>query len=154
MKRRPIDEQLVEAVDAVNLDEVHKAIAAGANVNVKVEDEMPLIQLVALRGDADLVKALIDAGANVDARDGDDRTALILNSWVGSSEGQLKALEHLIAAGANVNATDARGRSGLDGAAMFRNPRAAQLLLENGALSKDAWRRVAQRPTDPEDRTR
>ena len=61
----------------------------------------------ARNGDTEAVKALIDAGAGLNAKDEDGWTALI---WA-SEEGHTEIAKELISAGADVNAQDKDGRT-------------------------------------------
>jgi ankyrin repeat protein len=79
-------------------------------------------------GHTEIVKGLIDAGANVNATDWDNHTLLIQ----ASESGDHAIMRLLIAAGADVNAKNSYGRTPLmyaaDGCA-----ETARILLEAGA---------------------
>ena len=60
--------------------------------------------------DANIVKAYIDAGADVNAKDIDGGTALMCVVALG----RLNVVKELIKAGADVNAKDNNGKSALD----------------------------------------
>ena len=64
-------------------------------------------------GDAQELAALLDATHDVDARDGDGRTALMLATL----HGQARAVDMLLAQGADPNAADTRGTTPLQAAA-------------------------------------
>lgn len=79
----------------------------------------PLI-LAASRGDASTVQALLRAGANVEAQDGDGRTALLaavdrLQTPSGPEAGYGAAIRLLLDHGANVHATTRTVRIGVSG---------------------------------------
>ena len=75
------------------------------------------------------VKLLIDMGADVNAKDENDRTALIYASRNSSSE----ILEYLIEKGADVNAKDDENKTALIDAASFNNLEVIKYLIEKGA---------------------
>jgi ankyrin repeat protein len=72
-----------------------------ATVNPLMASETDLHQAAA-RNDAVLIETLLKQGARVDARDGSERTALL----VATEANAIEAARALIAAGANVNAKD------------------------------------------------
>ena len=74
------------------------------------------------------VKLLIDMGANVNAKDENDRTALIYASRNSSSE----ILEYLIEKGADVNAKDIFDKTALMYAASFNNLEVVEYFIEKG----------------------
>lgn len=75
-----------------------------------------------------VVKALVRAGASLEARDRHGFTAI--DQAVG--EGSLKIVEFLLKAGANVNGRTANGTP-LHTACAWRRPLIARLLLQHGA---------------------
>ena len=83
----------------------------------------------AKKGDTVAVKALLARGANVNAKDKKDATALI---WV-ASWGHSATVQVLLAAGANVNAKDKDGGTALMAAAVNGHTNALQALLADGA---------------------
>ena len=85
-------------------------------------------------GDAVRVRALLAAGADCNARNGDGATVLMLAAYAG----RLDLVEALIAAGADVNATDERGWGALMKAAYNADldrgfADVAQALIDAGA---------------------
>ena len=88
--------------------------------------------LASLRGHADIGKALLAAGADVNAANNFGTTPLILACVYG----RLEAARALVAAGANVNAADQDGRTPLNcarGRGAIANPTIEALLLAAGA---------------------
>lgn len=83
------------------------------------------------QGDYETVKRLLDDGANVDAKDGMGRTALVAASY----ENHLDVAETLIDAGADVNMKDDSVQSAylISTAEVGDDPRLLRLTLENGA---------------------
>ena len=78
-----------------------------------------------------VLQALLDAGANPQAKDSYDNTPL---HWAaGSSYGNPAALQFLLAAGADFNARTSEGETPLDVATRKENWSAVQTLQDNGA---------------------
>ena len=88
-----------------------------------------LLHYAASRGYVDVANALIDKGANVNAKDGDDLTPL--HSAVVSD--QVEVAELLIAQGAKVDAKSKHGKTPLYWAVYRRNLGTVQCLLDGGA---------------------
>ena len=112
------------------MEVVKVLLEAGANPNLPVHDYDSYTHLMAavMNGDAseEVVKILIDAGADVNARNDYGATALHLYEW----NANLEKMKLLIQAGADVNARDIYGRTPL------YNTRIAeqiQLLIDSGA---------------------
>ncbi len=87
-----------------------------------------------ISGDAGQVRELIDAGADVDARDETGATLLMLAAGVG----HLEIVSLLIESGANVNACDERGWSAISRAVYNSeqkcgHPQVVQALIAAGA---------------------
>lgn len=80
-------------------------------------------------GDITTVQAMLDNGADVNARDEDGATALILAACTGRDE----VLEILLDNGADVNAQEKDGNTALMMAAFFGDVSTLQLLLDTGA---------------------
>lgn len=80
-------------------------------------------------GDIEQVKALIAAGAHVDAKDDRERSALHRAAHTGHVEVAKLLIEH----GANVNAEDNLKRTPLEHAAVASRTHVVKLLLEKGA---------------------
>jgi ankyrin repeat protein len=87
---------------------VNLFIEAGMDPNVAVEDKTVLLE-ACRRGYIEVGLALIEAGADVDAKDGYGVTCLMFSAITGSNELILKMIEK----GADVNAKDKYGRSAL-----------------------------------------
>ena len=78
-----------------------------------------------------VLQALLDAGANPQAKDSYDNTPL---HWAaGSSYGNPAVLQFLLAAGADINARTSEGETPLDVATRKENWSAVQRLQDNGA---------------------
>jgi ankyrin repeat protein len=93
----------------------------------------PLI-LAAPHGSVDLVRALLSAGAKVDAKDGRGLTPLM--AAISGENQNRNVIDALLAAGANVNTVDTAGESVLDWARKVGNPATIRLLEAAGAKEK------------------
>jgi ankyrin repeat protein len=85
--------------------------------------------LMAMIGDIDAVRLLLDAGANVDARDSESRTALML----AAAAGQGAIVQTLLGANANIEAKSNNGRTAIAHAAEQGQGEIIRLLAEAGA---------------------
>jgi hypothetical protein len=93
------------------------------------EEELTPLMLAARLGQADIVDALIEAGASADARDGLRRTALMHACCAGKETCALALLRH----GAQPEQPDAIGNTPLMLAAMSGHEGVVRVLLERGA---------------------
>jgi hypothetical protein len=82
----------------------------------------------AIRGDAAAVKALLDAGAEVNAQTSSGTTALM----VASQNGHRDVVQALLAKGAKVNAQTSNGRTALDEAMAQKHTDVIALLVQAG----------------------
>lgn len=117
------ESQLVDAVAAKDVTEVHALIAAGADVN---EQSGKPLKVAAIRGYLDIAAALIDAGAHLDA------PGYPLHAAVSSDQIDLVTL--LLKRGANANALDMVGNTPLILAVISENGLPVlKVLLASGA---------------------
>jgi ankyrin repeat protein len=94
------------------------------------------LRRAAEQGDIPKLQALFDLGVDVNARDADDRSALLLAVLNGRS----KAVELLLAHGADVNAADRAGTTPLQAAqSMHQTDIAATLRVRRRALKALAY---------------
>ena len=137
-----------------SLDMVRKLVAAGADVNARLEKgeagrgrfntngSTPF--LLAARGsDLELMKLLLELGANPTIPNVDDSTPLLAAAGVGAlGDGDeaaatepetLEAVKFLLDLGADVNAVDKNGETAMHGAAYQDRPQVARLLVERGS---------------------
>ncbi len=124
------DEPLLAAVLTEEVDEVKRLLATGADVNIvdKGIDSTALAQAVQL-DNRELVKILLDAGADVNEKNRAGLTALM---YVGDDT-SVEAVGDLIAAGAKVDIKDDEGKNALHHAASDASTEALQALIDAGA---------------------
>ena len=105
-KRNRLNRALLAAVMMRDITQVRDLLKQGADVNARdnEHEETPLILAAKFAG-ADMMRLLLEAGAEVDAQDGWARTALFYASV--SSEG----FGVLLRAGADVQAKDEEGNT-------------------------------------------
>lgn len=137
-----MDEKILSAAAACDVDEVKKAIAGGANINAvdaKTGDTPIIAASHKVAGDNEanelahksvlVADALIKAGANINATNNEGATAVYNAVWNKNVEMVL----HLIKAGANVNASDHDGFTPLLDASHNGHVELAEILLGAGA---------------------
>lgn len=98
-----LNEDLIDAAENGNLDEVRKALEKGADVNAKDKYSNTALMKAAVKGHSDIVELLIEEGADTDAKDVFDETALF-NAVL---KGHFHIVKLLIENGADVNVKDA-----------------------------------------------
>ena len=124
-------EQLMRAVKSNNAAQVAKLIEQGAEVSrADANGDSPLI-MAAYKGYTEIVKLLLEAGADVAALDpGMKATALHAAAYAGHAE----AARLLIAHGIDVNAQGPyNGYTALHDAIWQNNIEAARVVIESGA---------------------
>ena len=112
-------------------------VAAGADVNVVRSDGSSALLYAAYQGDVELVKALLEKGANPDLRNEYGAFALSEAVQAGSQEIVELLLDHK----ANPNLSNLEGETALMVAARSGNLAAAEALLKAGAdvNAKEQW---------------
>ena len=137
---RPGATPLILAAESGSLDCVRQLLSAKANPDTTAGDGTSALMAAALSNLAGgpVIDAIADAGAGIDAKDAQGRTALMLAA-VGTHEGKVVAL---LNAGASVNVTDMGGAtalalaatgSGAPASATASDTAALKSLLEAGA---------------------
>jgi ankyrin repeat protein len=102
----------------------------GVDPNSKTTNGEPLLLLAAsVDGGEKVVRLMLDAGADVDARDGSGNTPLIASA----ADDRIKIVQLLIDRGADVNARNRDGDTPLTNAACWGAERVTKLLLARGA---------------------
>jgi len=109
---------------------VRALLKDGADVNAAQGDGMTALHWAARRGDAELAKMLVYAGANVKAT---TRLGGYTPLYLAGEGGHTAAIDVLLQAGADVNARTSSGAQALMAAAQSGNASAVTLLVERGA---------------------
>jgi len=121
---------LIQAVQAGDLKKVKKLIAGGTNVNQTNDVGFPALSIAAGRGDDNMTKLLLDAGANVNGRSVTlDDTALARAAQNGNGP----TVRVLLAAGAHLDDRDGAGWTPLFNAALKGDPEIVDALISAGA---------------------
>ncbi len=121
---------LPEYARAGNLNEVRKAIASGANVNLPDANGITPLKHAARHGHIELVRVLLAAGAKPDVRDREGFHALSNAAWQGHTEIARLLIQHGAAVD-SANGTNAE--TPLMTAASYGRTQTLQLLLRSGA---------------------
>jgi ankyrin repeat protein len=129
-KSERLNETLLQAAESGDTAEVLRLIREGAGVNtVGITFGNTALIKAAGRGYTNTVRALLDKGAEVDARDNAGHTALIEAAFGGYTD----TAELLLEKGASVNASDSEGWTPLFWATFSRRTGTVRLLLDKGA---------------------
>ena len=131
---------LIQAVQAGDLKKAKKLIANGTNVNQTDDVGFPALSIAAGRGDENMTKLLLDAGANVNARSATlEDTALARAAQNGNSQ----TVHVLLAASAHIDDRDGSGWTPLFNAALTGDADIVETLLSAGAdvnaRSSNGW---------------
>jgi hypothetical protein len=124
---------LVEAAVFGDVDDAIAALADGADLEYTNFLGRTALYLAAAHGKTRVLRVLIDAGGNKEAKNQDDQTALYISAYFG----RLKSLSLLIASGANIEARNGKGQTALMVACQYGYESCVDLLLKAGA-NKDA----------------
>lgn len=92
-------------------------------------DSVPVIHMASLNGDVEIVKYLIEKGANIDAFDKNNCTPLIVASY----EGKKEIVQYLISKGSNVNHIDNQKTTALSSATANKHQDIVKILIAAGA---------------------
>jgi ankyrin repeat protein len=125
------EKNFADSIIQGNIETVRLFLSAGMSAHEKNDGLPPLLE-ASRRGHSEVALALIEAGADVNARDAYGVTAMMFAAICGSAE----VIERLIDEGADVNAQDLNGRSVLIEALTTENDipvSTIQSLVEAGA---------------------
>ncbi len=125
------DNRLIHGVLTNNVQIIKDSLQKGANVNIheKINGNTPLI-LAAFYDHVEILKLLINSGANIHARCNEKNTALIKAAWNGSTE----SLKVLLEFNADVNAKEIAGMNSLMIASFWGHLGIIKLLVESGSV--------------------
>jgi ankyrin repeat protein len=126
---RQAEDKWVAAVHAADKAALLRRVQESSDVDAPDVYGGTLLQYAADRGYADIVKMLIDRGANVKAKDEHGGTVLHYAAQADHAD----VVKQLIGAGADVGARDSYGRTPLHEAAWFSSKSVVTILIENGA---------------------
>ena len=105
-------ENLVQAVYQDNFESVKSQLQSGADINKPQDlwsEQASIFHFAVRLNRPEMVRLLIEEGATVNARDGDDLTPLHIASWYGN----LEMVKLLIESGADIRASSNDGRTPL-----------------------------------------
>ena len=121
---------VAEAAMQGNHDAVKALLKEGADVNTAQGDGMTALHWAVQKGDVDLARTLLYAGANVKAT---TRIGGYSPLLIASRNGNASLVETLLAAGADPNSATVNGATALMLAAQAGNVAAVKALLDRGA---------------------
>jgi ankyrin repeat protein len=121
---------VVDAARQGNRDAIRALLKDGADVNTAAGDGMTALHWAAQKGDVDLAKILLYAGANVKAT---TRIGGYSPLIIASRNGHAAMIEALLAGGADPNSATTNGTTALMFAAQAGNAAAVQALIDRGA---------------------
>ncbi|MDP7013112.1 MAG: ankyrin repeat domain-containing protein [Verrucomicrobiota bacterium] len=125
-----------EAAYIGNIEAVKQHLAAGTDVNAKIEGGVTPLFYAAGYGHKEIAELLIAAGPDVNAKSDDGRTPL-LSAAASPAKGHKEIAELLIAKGADVNAKIQAGKfkdqTPLVMAIKYKHTELADLLRKHGA---------------------
>ena len=128
---KELNQALIEAAWSGDVERVKELLATkGVDINSKTEKSgWTALMLAATEGHCDVVKALVENGADVNAKDVISNTALMSASMNGHTD----AVKLLLASGANVNDKDYYGFTPVIKAATYGRCDTVKVLLDAGA---------------------
>ncbi|KAG2425843.1 hypothetical protein HXX76_013467 [Chlamydomonas incerta] len=134
---RPLDRRLHAAVEAGRTSEVLELLAEGAFIEALDEKASTPLLMAVCAGHAEVVQALLDAGAAVQACLSEEERNTALH--VAAARGDPAVVQALLAAGAHIGARDAAGCTPLSVAAREGHLQVVELLLAaSGGKDVDA----------------
>ena len=130
-RARDKDQALRMAAEDGDLEEMSRLLEEGSQINAKVGDyETTVLMEVSVRGNVEVMKFLIEKGANVNLSDKDGWTA-IMGAVV---QGHLESVKLLLSHGAEVNAKNDNNQTALMMATEKSSQEIRDTLLEYRAI--------------------
>ena len=126
----PPDSPIADAAMREDIDAVRSLLREGAAVNVAQSDGMTALHWAAELGNVELVRLLVDAGADLEAP---TRIGDLTPLHIGAEVGQSGTVRALLEAGANAESRNANGSAPLHFAAMSGSVEAVVALADYGA---------------------
>jgi len=123
-------ESLAACVTEGGVREVSLFLAAGFSPDTRNKSGVPLLNLAARKGNWEILKLLLESGAQVDLQADDRGTSPLLDSVMSKNIGMVK---DLIKAGANLNIKSKGGQTALVVAVGAGDERLVEALLKAGA---------------------
>jgi beta-lactamase regulating signal transducer with metallopeptidase domain len=132
-RRSPVDralgEALIEAANAGDIDALKQLLAAGLDVNMKIDGDGSALIVAARRGHLPAIRFLLERGADVNMGVSGDGNPLI----AAASKGQLQAVTLLLEDGADIEAVVDGDENALIKAAESGHLEVVKLLVGRGA---------------------
>ncbi|MBR7158840.1 MAG: ankyrin repeat domain-containing protein [Alphaproteobacteria bacterium] len=145
-----LHKELFKAAGNGDIETVKELIALDVNVSVNAYsapfDEMhdSVLSLAISRGHIDMVKFLIDNGADVNGKGSSFLdTPVQAAVYLGKANGGMEILEILIKAGADLNIPDKLNTTPLDNAIIYRQFEIASQLRAAGAMTEQKLKEIA-----------
>lgn len=134
--KAPEDMNLFESIRAGEIETAVEIIEEGAEVNIRTDDEHEFTPMMfaAGMGNLELVKALVENGADLDAKSASGQTALI---WAARG-GSLEVADYLLEQGADPDIKDSGGETALDWSKRNDNEQLQTLLKEHTDANETA----------------
>jgi uncharacterized protein len=130
-RARDKDQALRMAAEDGDLEEMNRLLEGGSHIDAKVGDyETTVLMEVSVQGNAEVMKFLIEKGANVNLSDKDGWTALM----GATVQGHLGSVKLLLSHGAEVNAKNDNNETALMMAVKKSNQEIRDTLLVHGAV--------------------
>lgn len=124
------DDQLLNAAEADDMQAVEKALDNGADVSARNDDGRTALILAARNASPEVVQALIEAGADVNAGTTASKKTAVMGA---ARKGHTEIVRILTEAGADVDSRDQNGRTALMVASKQGYHEIMTLLIDNGA---------------------
>ncbi len=124
------DTRIADAAQQSDLAAVRNLLKQKADVNGAQGDGLTALHWAAQKDDVEMAKALLAAGAKLDAT---TRLGAATPLFVAARESSARVIDLLLRSGADPNAPDEHGTTPLMMAAAAGNPEAVEILIEHGA---------------------